>query len=118
MTSSKRSGLDPSVDQADPAVGSGGDIGTMGDKDHGGLFPAGEGGQEVDHGGAGGGVEIAGWLVGQKNSGAVDKGTGEGSALHLSAGELVRAVMAAVRQADGVEQVAGAGFPRGIGPTG
>ena len=118
MTSSKRSGLDPSVDQADPAVGGGGDLRAVGDQDDGGFFAAGEGGEEVDHGGAGGGVEIPGGFIGQENRGAVDEGAGEGGALHLATGELVRAVMATVRESDGFKKVAGPSFTGGIGPTG
>ena len=69
------------VDQADPAVGSGGDIGAVGDKDHGGLFPAGEGGKQFDHGGAGSGIEIPGGFVSQQFRRAMDEGAGEGGPL-------------------------------------
>lgn len=48
----------------------------------------------------------------------MDEGTGEGGALHLAAGELVGAVVAAIGQADGFKQIAGAGFSDGIGTAG
>jgi hypothetical protein len=118
MTSSKRSGLDSAVDEADAPVGGLGHFFAVGDKDHGGLFSAGEGGQEVDHGSAGGGVEIAGGFVGQKNGGAVDEGTGEGGSLELAAGELVGSMAGAVGQTHGVKEGPGPGFACRISPTG
>ena len=88
--------MNASVDEADAAIGGGGDIDAVGDQDHGGLFPAGEGGEEIDHGGAGSGVEIAGGLVGEEDGRAVDESAGEGGALHLAAGELMGSVKAPV----------------------
>ena len=59
--------MNPAVDESDAAVGGGGDLGAMGDEDHGGFLLAGEPGDEVDDGGTGSGVEVAGGFVGQQD---------------------------------------------------
>ena len=112
------SGLDATVDEADPAVGGFGHLLAVCDEDDGGFFPVGQNGEQVNDRGTGGGVEVAGGFVGKKDGGAVNEGAGEGGALELAAGELVGAVMSAIRQADGVEEVAGSGFAERIGPAG
>ena len=110
--------MDAAVDEADAAVGSLGHLLAVGDEDDRSFFPAGEGGEEVDDGGAGGGVKISGGLVGEEDGRAVNKGASECSALHLTAGELVGAMMHAVGQSNGFEEVAGPGFANPIDPTG
>ena len=88
--------MNASVDEADAAIGGGGDIGAVGDKDHGGFFPAGEGGEQFDHSSAGSRIEIPGGLVSKEYGRAMDEGAGEGGALHLAAGELMGSVKAPV----------------------
>src|ERR1044071_10042617 len=52
-------------------------------------------------------IEIAGRLVGEDERRVVDQRTGDGDALALAAGELVRAVLGAVDQADALERFHG-----------
>ena len=52
---------------------------------------------------AGVGVEVAGRLVGQQHVRAVDQGAGDGSPLHLAAGQLARPVVDAIAQPDPFE---------------
>lgn len=101
-----------------PAVGGFGDFLTVGDENDGGFFPAGEGGKEVDHSGARGGVEIPRGFIGKEDGGAVHEGAGEGGALELAAGELVGAVMGTVGQTHGIEEVAGPGFTQRVRSAG
>ena len=89
-------GLDAAVDELDLAIGGGGNRLAVGDEDDGGFFFASEAGNEFDDGVTGGGVEIAGGFVGEKDGGLVDEGAGDGGALKLSARELVRAVVGAI----------------------
>lgn len=110
--------MNPAVDESDAAVGGGGDFGAMGDEDHGGFLLAGEPGDEVDDGGTGSGVEVASGFVGQQDRGLMDEGAGEGGALHLAAGELMRAVVGAIGESDGGEEFAGSLPAEGIGPAG
>ena len=112
------SGLDATVDEADPSVSGLGHLLAVGDENDGGFFPSGENGDQVNYCGAGGGVEISGGFVGEKDRGAVNEGTGQGGALELAAGKLVGSVMGAIGQTHGVEEVAGSGFAQGIGPAG
>src|SRR5688572_24644962 len=99
--------LDPSVAQADDAVGVGGDVLLVGDDDHGlslavdGL----EGGEDLV---AGLGVEVPGGLVGEDDRRPVDQGAGDGDTLALAARQLVGAVLHAVGQADDGEGLGGA----------
>ena len=74
------------------------------------FFAAGELGDQIDDHRAGGGVEIAGGLVGEKNRGLVDQGTGEGGALELASRKLMRPVMGAIAKADGGEKLTGTGM--------
>ena len=101
----------------DLAIGGGGNRLAVGDEKDGGFLFASEAGDEFDDGVTGGGVEIAGGFVGEKNRGLVDEGAGDGGALKLSAGELVGAVVGAIGELDGSEEVAGAGTGEGIDPT-
>jgi hypothetical protein len=112
------SGMNAAVDEANPAVGGFGHLLAVGDEDDGGFFLPGEGSEEIDDDGAGGGVEIAGGLVGEENGGAVHEGAGESGTLELAAGELVGAVMGAVGQTDGLEEAVGADFAGGVGAAG
>src|SRR5581483_5299814 len=63
--------------------------------------------QEVDDGGAGGRVEVPGRLVGEQQRGPSDDRAGDGDALALAAGQVVRAMGEAVPQADAFERRAG-----------
>ena len=110
-------GLDAAVDELDLAISGGGNRLAVGDEEDGGFFFASEAGDEFDDGVTGGGVEIAGGFIGEKNRGLVDEGAGDGGALTLSAGELVGAVVGAIGELDGSEEVAGAGTGEGIDPT-
>ena len=111
-------GLDTTVDEDDSAVGSGGDRLAVSDKEDGGFFFASEAGDEVDDGGTGSGVEIAGGFVGEKDGGLVDEGAGDGGALELSTRELVGAMVGTVGKMDGGKEFAGAGAGKGIDATG
>lgn len=93
--------MDPPVDQGDATVGGGGNFRAVGNEDDGGFLLAGEPGDELDDGGAGGRVEIACRFIGEEDGGLMDEGPGEGGALELSARELVGPMMETVGQADG-----------------
>ena len=110
-------GLDATIDELDLAIGGGGNRLTVGDEKDGGFFFASEASDEFDDGVTGGGVEIAGGFVGEKNRRLVDEGAGDGGALKLSAGELVGAVVGAIGELDGGEEIAGAGTGEGIDST-
>ena len=62
--------------------------------------------------GAGAGVEVAGGLVGEDDLGPAGERPGHGDPLLLAAGELARAVLQAVAEADGVDDVV---EPRAVG---
>jgi hypothetical protein len=110
--------LDAAVDEVDTTVGFDGDFFAVGDENNGGFFFSGELGDEIDDHGAGGGVEIASGFVGEKDRGLVDQGTGEGGALKLASGKLMRPVMGAVAEADRGEELAGAASSRGVYTSG
>jgi hypothetical protein len=105
---------DDAVADGDDAVGVFGDVGLVGDEDDGvalGVEFVEEGHDLV----AGLGVEVAGGLVGEDDGGLVDQGAGDGDALALAAGELVWFVHHAGAEADGFEDVFGAGGAGGGG---
>ena len=110
-------GLDATIDELDLAIGGGGNRLAVGDKKDGGFLFASEASDKFDDGVTGGGVEIAGGFVGEKNRGLVDEGAGDGGALKLSARELVGAMVGTIGELDGGEEVAGAGTGEGIDPT-
>ena len=78
------------------------------DQHHRGALLAIEREQQFEHGAPGGGVEIAGRLVGQQDRRPQGKGAGERDALLFAAGELHRVVIEAAFESDAVEQFAGA----------
>ena len=110
--------MDATVDEGDPAIGGSGNFFAVGDEDDGGFFFSGELGDEIDDHGAGGGVEIAGGFVGEKDRGLVDEGTGEGGSLELSTGQLVGAMVGAVGELDGFKEIVGTVTSRGVYTSG
>ena len=110
--------MDATVDEVDTTVGFDGDFFAVGDENDGGFFFSGELGDEIDDHGAGGGVEIAGGFVGEKDRGLVDEGTGEGGSLELSTGELVGAMVGAVGELDGFKEIVGTVTSRGVHTSG
>ena len=66
-------------------------------------------GEEINDAIAGGGIEVAGGLVGEEEAGAGDEGAGEGDALLLAAGEFAGAMGEAMGESDFVEGGGGAG---------
>ena len=81
----------------------------VGDHDDGHAELRPEFAEEREDGFAGGGVEIAGWLVGEKNLRAIDEGAGDGDALLFAAGELRGTVAETMREANALERFANAG---------
>ena len=110
--------MDAAVDEVDTTVGFDGDFFAVGDENDGGFFFSGELGDEIDDHGAGGGVEIAGGFVGEKDRGLVDEGTGEGGSLELSTGKLVGAMVGAVGELDGFKEIVGTVTSRGVDTSG
>ena len=110
--------MDAAVDEVDTTVGFDGDFFAVGDENDGGFFFSGELGDEIDDHGAGGGVEIAGGFVGEKDRGLVDEGTGEGGSLELSTGKLVGAMVGAVGELDGFKKIVGTVTSRGVDTSG
>lgn len=64
--------------------------------------------KEADDVAAGLLIEVAGGLVGQNQRGRIHQRAGDGDALPLAAGELARAVLRAVGEADALERLEGA----------
>jgi hypothetical protein len=93
------------VAERDQAVGVGGGDGVVGDHDHRLAELVYRAPQQLEHVGAGPGVEVAGRLVGEDDGRFGDEGTGDGDALLLAAGELGGPVGAAIAEADGVDQL-------------
>ena len=58
-------------------------------------------------------VESAGGLVRQDDVGVVDQGPGDGDALHLTAGELVRLLVDLIAETDFLERLLCPGLPLG-----
>ena len=77
----------------------------MGDDDQGGAGLAIQGEEHVFHDGSGVRIEIAGWLVGEKNAGAVNEGAGERNALLFPAAELHGKMIKPVAEADFFEEL-------------
>ena len=110
--------MDATVDEDDPAIGGSGNFFTVGDENDSGFFFSGELGDEIDDHGAGGGVEIAGGFVGEKDRGLVDESTSEGGSLELSTGQLVGAMVGAVGELDGFKEIVGTVTSRGVDTSG
>jgi hypothetical protein len=110
--------VDATVDEGDPAIGGSGNYFAVGDENDGGFFFSGELGDEIDDHGAGGGVEIAGGFVGEKDRGLVDESTSEGGSLELSTGQLVGAMVGAVGELDGFKEIVGSVPSRGVHTSG
>jgi hypothetical protein len=96
--------FDVAVAHADDALGPGGNVVFVGDHDD-GLAHGVELRQALHNLVAGLGVEVAGRLVGQDDTGIIDQSPGDGDALLLAAGQLHGAVIEAIAQADHVGQV-------------
>lgn len=106
------------VAEDDSPIGGIGERLFMRDQDHrGALFPV-EREEEFEDGASGGGIEVAGGLVGEEDGRAESEGAGEGNALLFAAGELDRVVIEAAVEADAGEEIASAaatGSVRGAG---
>ena len=108
--SSTRSGVGSSIAPGDPAVGQehdpvgvpGGDR-VVGDHDDGLAHRAHGGAEELEHLGAGGGVEVAGGLVGEDELGPGGQRPRHGDPLLLAAGELGRTMAQTRAEADRVD---------------
>ena len=94
---------DPSVAQADHAVGGGRCVLVVGDHDDGLTEVVAHAGQRLQEGRGRGGVEGPGGLVGEDDLGAADESAGDGDSLLLAAGELSGAVGEAVADAQGCD---------------
>src|SRR3970040_1745515 len=66
--------------------------------------------QEIDHGAARVGVQVAGGLVGEQDLGIAGEGAGDRHPLLLTPGELCRVVVDPVRQAHALQQLDGSLF--------
>ncbi len=105
-----RGGEEPAVAHDGEAVGEGfGERAFVSDHDDGHAELRLEFAEESKDGFAGGGVEIAGGLVGEKNFGAIDEGAGDGDALLFTAGKFRGAMAETMREADAFEGFADAG---------
>ena len=87
------------VGEPDGARAARGEPRLVGDEDDGVAAPV-QLVEEPDDLLAGGGVEVAGGLVGEEERGLAHERAGDGDALALAAGELVRLVVHAVREPD------------------
>lgn len=79
----------------------------MGHQHHRRAPLGGEGGEQLDDGVAGAGVEAAGGLVGQQQAAGPDGGPGDGDALLLTAGEVVGVAVELLVQAHRAEGIDG-----------
>src|ERR1700722_2318010 len=93
---------DPPVSDLDAPLHGRGHVVVVGD-DHDGRSVPVQLAEQVQEGGAGGGVQVAGRLVGHDQSGPADQGPGDGGALLLAAGQLVRPGPGAGAEADPVD---------------
>src|SRR4030043_1041462 len=92
---------DEAVLQVDPLPGPGGDVGLVGDHDHGHALLFVEGLEDIHDLRARPAVEVAGGLVGQDQGWVVEEGPGDGHPLLLSARELGCFVMGPGLEPDG-----------------
>src|SRR5271169_3460844 len=90
---------DPPVSDLDVPFHGGGDVGVVGD-DHDGGAVAVQLAEQVQDGRAGRGVQVAGGLVGHDQGGPAGQGPGDGGALLLATGKLIRPVPDAVAEPD------------------
>src|SRR5580704_4968857 len=90
---------DPPVSDLDAPLHGRGHVVVVGDDHDGRAVPV-QLAEQVQEGGAGGGVQVAGRLVGHDQGGPADQGPGDGGALLLAAGQLVRPVPGAVAEPD------------------
>ena len=109
----ERIGSDGAIGKADDALAAAGQIHIVGDDDKGGVGASGvffrlPCQQQIDDFGAGGGIEVAGGLVGEDDGGARGQRSGNGDALLLSARKLRWIMVQAVGKADGGEFLGGA----------
>jgi len=81
----------------------------VGDEDEGCTLDTVEVEEELEDVSAVGGIEVAGWFVGEDDGWPKDEGAGESDALLLAAGELDWIVVEAIAEADAGEEFAGAG---------
>ena len=107
---------DAPVGELDDAVGDVGGVGVVGDHDD-GLAELVDGAAQQRRARRRDDVrvEVAGRLVGEHDRGPRDERAGDGDALLLAAGQLARAVRAAVVEADGVDERARATRGRACG---
>src|SRR5580704_14007381 len=90
---------DPPVSDLDAPLHGRGHVVVVGD-DHDGRSVPVQLAEQVQEGGAGGGVQVAGRLVRHDQGGPADQGPGDGGPLLLAAGQLVRPVPGAVAEPD------------------
>ena len=81
----------------------------MGDHDDGHAELRSEFAEQREDGFAGGGIEIAGGLIGEKNFGTIHEGASDSDALLFAAGEFCGAMAKAMGEADALEGFADAG---------
>ena len=91
-----------------------GEDGVMGDHDDGVSLGV-EVVEDLHDFAAGGGVEVAGGLVGEEDVGLADEGAGDGDALELAAGELLGVVSEPSAESEALGVVAGEPSPFGLG---
>ena len=94
---------DSSITKTHQALGVVGDVRLVGDQHDGDAFVI-EGIEQCHDLFAGGGVQIAGGLIGQDQARLVHQGTGNRHALALTTGQLRRLVLQAMTQADALER--------------
>jgi hypothetical protein len=75
---------EPPILHFDDPIGKLGSLQGMGDHDHCQSFLPLQIGEELQDLGGMGGIEVAGWFVGQEQGRLVDQGPGDGGPLHLS----------------------------------
>ena len=101
--------FDAPIAESHESVGNGGGFLAVSGENRGGVLFASEALQKIEDHITGGGVEIAGGLVGEKELWRVHQRAGDGHALHLAAGELVRKTVAEAVEFDPAQTFAGGG---------